>query len=86
MKPGVTEAAAQAEMDALAARLDERKRGEGIGLDFAARGGGRSDQTGVLKLCANLANLTLAQALGRRKEMGIQWLSAPVGGGWFDRC
>jgi len=83
MKPGVTQAAAQAEMDVLEARLDEKKRGEGISLISL-----HEDVVGQIRqalflflgavgfvlpiACANLANLTLAQALGRRKEIWIR--------------
>jgi len=83
LKPDVTQAAAQAEMDVLAARLDEKKRGEGIGLISL-----HEDVVGQIRqplflflgavgfvlliACANLANLTLAQAMGRRKEIAIR--------------
>jgi putative ABC transport system permease protein len=83
LKPDVTPAAAQAEMAALAARLDEKKRGGGISLiSLHEETVGQTRQALFLFLgavgfvlliaCANLANLTLAQAMGRRKEMGIR--------------
>jgi putative ABC transport system permease protein len=83
MKPGVTQARAQAEMDALAARLDVQKRGEGIGLISL-----HDDVVGQIRqplflflgavgfvlliACANLANLLLAQAMGRASEIAIR--------------
>jgi putative ABC transport system permease protein len=83
MKPGVNQAVAQAEMDALAARLDEKKRGEGIGLISL-----HEDVVGQIRqplflflgavgfvlliACANLANILLAQAMGRASEIAIR--------------
>ncbi len=83
MKPGVSQAQAQAEMDGLAQRLDEKKRGEGIGLiSLHEDVVGQTRQALFLFLgavgfvlliaCANLANLLLAQAVGRQKEIAIR--------------
>jgi putative ABC transport system permease protein len=83
MKPGVSQTQAQAEMDSLAQRLDEKKRGEGISLiSLHEDVVGQTRQALFLFLgavvfvlliaCANLANLLLAQAVGRQKEIAIR--------------
>ncbi|HEY6399821.1 MAG TPA: ABC transporter permease, partial [Blastocatellia bacterium] len=83
MKPGVSQTQARAEMDGLAQRLDEKKRGEGIGLiSLHEDVVGQTRQALFLFLgavgfvlliaCANLANLLLAQAVGRQKEIAIR--------------
>ena len=82
LKPGVSQARALSEMDGLAQRLDEKKRGEGISLISL-----HENVVGhirpllflflgavgfvLLIACANLANLLLAQTLGRQKEIAV---------------
>jgi len=87
LKPGVSLAQAQADLDAVAARIEREspQTNTGVGVrvvPFAHYVMGRArpamlimlGAVGLLVLiaCANIANLLLARALGRRRETGIR--------------
>jgi putative ABC transport system permease protein len=88
LKPGVTVAQARAEMNAIQARLKQAHPGETIGSEVAVvpllhQALGRNLRTALLVLwgvvagvlliaCANVANLMLARAASRQKEIALR--------------
>lgn len=87
LRPGVSLAQAQADLDAVAARIEREspQTNTGVGvrvIPFAHHVMGRArpamlimfGAVGLLVLlaCANIANLLLARAMGRRRETGIR--------------
>jgi len=87
LKPGVTEAQAQAEADAIAARLEQQypdtNTHKGVRVESALRALIGDVRPALLILlgavacvlliaCANVANLLLARAMTRHKEMAVR--------------